>query len=403
MKSLNDVRVIDASQVLAGPFAAMLLGDLGADVIKVEPVNGEATRRSFGTKAAWGETPGFLAVNRNKRSIALDLKSDRGRDIFHQLAAKCDVVIQNYRPGVAERLGISYPDLKPLNERLVFCSISGYGSTGRYAQRSGYDIMAQAMSGIMSVTGEEGGAPSRCGVPVADLGTAMLAATAILGALMNREATGKGCLVEASLLDSALAYAVWESTQYWTHGEVPRAHGSAHHLNAPYQAFRCADGYVTIGANNEDLWGRLCDALEHPEWRDDPRFTVAAQRVAHREALAAEIERAIGGRDRSEVEAVLERAGVPAAAVRNFDEVFDEQESTGDGMVDHAAYYGQQVRYLGSPIKLDGTRIPSRKRPPQFGEHTKEVLGWLGMSAAEIDDLRAQGVVRADRQTSNQG
>lgn len=395
MKPLKDVRVIDASQVLAGPFAAMLLGDLGCDVIKVEPLDGEATRRSFGTKASWGETPGFLSVNRNKRSIALDLKSDRGTEVFHQLAAQCDVVIQNYRPGVAERLGISYADLKPVNERLVFCSISGFGSSGPYAQRSGYDIIAQAMSGIMSVTGEAGGAPCRAGVPLADLGTGMFAATAILGALISREETGQGSLIEASLVDSAIAYAVWESTQYFNFGEVPRALGSAHHMNAPYQAFHCADGYVTIGANNEALWGRLCAALRHPEWQEDQRFFSQAQRVLHKGELAEEIEKSIADKKRSEVEEILAGFGVPAGAVRTYDEVFDDQEGAEGGMVEHAEYAGHSVRYLGSSLKMDGSRIVSRRRPPRLGEHTDEVLGWLGMNPGEIDDLRAHGVVNA--------
>lgn len=393
MTSLKNVRVIDMSQVLAGPFAAMLLGDLGCDVIKVEPLEGEATRRSFGVTASWGETPGFLSVNRNKRSMAVDLKSRRGKEVFYELAARCDVVIQNFRPGVAERLGVAYADLRPKNDGLVFCSISGFGSSGPYARRSGYDIMAQAMSGIMSVTGEAGGRPCRAGVPLADLGTGLFAASAILGALFAREETGQGCLVEASLLDSALAYAVWESTQYWCSGEVPSAHGSAHHMNAPYQAFRCDDGYVTIGANNDGLWRRLCDALEHPEWTHDPRFESAQERVANRDVLAAQIEMAIASATRAEVEARLERFNVPAGAVKTFDEVLDDEENTDGGMVEHAEYSGGAVRYLGSPLKINGTRIPSRRRPPRLGEHTGEILRWLGVSAEEIDDLRAREVI----------
>jgi len=395
MYSLNDVKVLDVSQVLAGPFAAMMLGDLGCDVIKVEPPEGDAIRRSFGTTAEWGETPGFMSVNRSKRSISLDLKTPQGLEIFHKLAAECDVVIQNFRPGVAERLGISYEQLRPLNDRLIYCSISGFGSVGPYADRAGYDIIAQAMSGIMSVTGEPDGDPCRCGVPVADLSTGVFATVGVLGALAKREQTGVGGLVETSLLDSALAYSVWESTRYWSSGEVPGPQGSGHHMNAPYQAYRCVDGYVTIGANNERLWGRLCRALGHPEWQDDPRFATAPARVEHVDELAAAIEKAIADKTRYEVEDLLLQHDVPVGAVRRYDEVLDGEEGLEGGMVQHAVYRDRPVRFLASPIKFDGTRIGTGARPPQLGEHTGEVLGALGLSDAEIDDLLSTGVVKA--------
>jgi formyl-CoA transferase len=296
---------------------------------------------------------------------------------------------------VAERLGIGYEQLKPLNDRLIFCSISGFGSTGPFSNRAGYDIIAQAMSGIMSVTGQPGGDPCRCGVPVADLSTGIFATVGILGALARREETGLGGLVETSLLDSALAYSVWESTRYWCSGEVPGAQGSGHHMNAPYAAFRCADGYVTIGANNERLWGRLCRALGHAEWQDDPRFATAPLRVEHTDELAAEIERSIAGKKRSEVEDLLLESDVPVGAVRRYDEVLDGEEALEDGMVQHATYSGQPVRFLASPIKLNGARIGAGARPPRLGELTDEVLGWLGLSAEQIGELRSGGVVKA--------
>jgi formyl-CoA transferase len=390
---LEDVKVLDMSQVLAGPLAAMLLGDMGCDVIKVEPLGGEATRHSFGTAAPWGETPGYLSVNRNKRSIALDLKSERGREVLLGLAARSDVVIQNFRPGVAERLGLSYEQLTRANDRLIVCSISGFGATGPHAHRGGYDMMAQAMSGIMSVTGEADGAPCRCGVPVADIGTGLFAAVGILGALMSRQTTGRGCKVETNLYDSALAYAVWDSAQYWATGAVPRALGSAHQMNAPYQAYRCKDGYVTVGANNPKLWRRLCDALDHPEWDDDPRFASATERVTHMTALAREIEASIAGKTRDEVEALLERFDVPVGAVRTYDEVFDDAIRATDGMTLTAEYGGHAATFLGSALKVDGARLALRRRPPELGEHTEEVLCWLGLSAEEVGELRSLGVV----------
>ncbi|MGD9961392.1 CaiB/BaiF CoA transferase family protein [Nocardioides sp.] len=393
MKPLSEVRVLDVSQVLAGPFAAMMLGDLGCDVIKIEPPEGEAMRSSFGSVAAWGETPGFLSMNRNKRSVALDLKAEEGLSVFHRLAATSDVVIQNFRPGVAQRLGISYDHLKAVNPGIICCSISGFGSVGPNSTRSGYDMIAQAVSGIMSITGEPGRPPVRAGVPLADIGAGLFAVSGVLSALIDREQSGVGCEVEASLYDSALSYAVWEATQYWYSGEVPAALGSGHRMNAPYQAFRCADGYVTIGANNNRTWGRLCDALGHPEWQEDPRLVTAEERLRHTDVLTEKIEATIAHRMRDEVETLLATYSVPAGAVRAFDEVLDAEEAADDGMVQHGEYAGREVRYLGSPIKINGRRIRQDRRPPTRGEHSDGVLGELGLTVDEIGALRSAGVL----------
>ena len=395
LKSLKELRVLDVSQVLAGPLAAMMLGDLGCDVIKVEPLDGDATRRTFGTKAEWGEPPGYLSVNRNKRSISLNLKSDQGLSVLQALAVQADVIIENFRPGVAERLGVGYDQLKRLNKGLVFCSISGFGNSRPYSDRGGYDMMAQAMSGIMSVTGEAGGPPARSGVPVADVGAGLVATVGILGALIAREQTGEGCIVETNLLEAAMSYAVWDSTHYWASGEVASAMGSAHQMNAPYQAFRSKDGFVTVGANNQGLWEKLCDALDHAEWKTDPRFESQTQRVIHRNELADAIEATMGDMTRAEVEARLDRFHVPVGAVRTYDEVFDSEGDIEDGMVEQANYAGSNVRIMGSPIKIDGVRLGVRLPPPELGQHTDEVLGWLGMTPEEIMDLHAKGVVNS--------
>jgi crotonobetainyl-CoA:carnitine CoA-transferase CaiB-like acyl-CoA transferase len=393
-KPLSHIRVLDVSQVLAGPFTSMLLGDLGCDVIKIEPPQGEAMRSSFGSVADWGETPGFLSMNRNKRSVAIDLKSEQGLAVFRRLVETADVVVQNFRPGVAERLGISYEDLKAVNSRIICCSISGFGSVGPNSTRSGYDMIAQAVSGIMSITGEPGGPPCRAGVPVADIGAGLFAAAGVLSAIIGREASGEGCEVEASLYDSALAYTVWEATQYWYTGEVPAALGSGHRMNAPYQAFRCADGYVTIGANNNATWSRLCDALEHPEWRDDPRLVTAEERLRHTGVLTEKIDSALAQLSRDEVEALLERFQVPVGGVRGIDEALDAEEAADTGMVLHGDYAGGAVRYLGSPIKLNRQRIgDGGRRPPRLGEHSDEILAELGIGTEEIGRLRAAGVL----------
>lgn len=392
--SLAEIRVLDVSQVLAGPFAAMLLGDLGCDVIKVEPIDGDVTRHSFGPPQPWGESPGFLNVNRNKRSLALDLKSHDGRSIFYDLVARSDVIVENYRPGTVERLGIGYEDLRRRNKGLIYCSISGFGSWGRYAERGGYDILAQAMSGIMSVTGEEGGEPCKCGVPLADVGAGLLAVVGVLAALAERSTTGEGRLVETSLLEAALSYVIWEATQYWWTGQVPAPMGSAHRMNAPYQAFRCVDGYITIGANTDALWRSLCDALRHPEWKDDPRFSTGADRLHNRGQLQELLEDTIKAMTRRELEVLLNQWGVPAAPVKRIDEVLEDPYLRERGMLQEFDYHGVAAKVLGCAIKFDKQPVALKRRPPLVGEHTEPILEWLGRTRQDVEKLRHRGIIR---------
>src|SRR5256885_2504570 len=287
-RALDGLRVLDVTQVMAGPYCAMVLADLGADVIKSEPPAGDSTRVMPG--AVGLDSPSFNAVNRGKRGLVLNLKNAEGRGVFLRLARSTDIVIENYRPGVMAALGLGYETLAAENPRLIYASISGYGQTGPERRKGGFDLVAQGVSGIMSVTGEPGGAPAKAGVPLTDLGAGLFALVGILAALEWRHRTGVGQHVDTSLVDAGVAMSVWEATEYLSGAGVPAALGSAHRMNAPYQAIRCADGYITLGAANERLFRRLCDVLGHPEWTDVPEFADNASRVRNRVALANRIE-----------------------------------------------------------------------------------------------------------------
>jgi crotonobetainyl-CoA:carnitine CoA-transferase CaiB-like acyl-CoA transferase len=393
--ALENLTVIDLTQVMAGPFCCQLLGDLGADVIKVEPVGrGDATREATGQRLPHGESAAFLAVNRNKRSIAIDLHAEGGLAAFRRLAGHADVVVESFRPGVAKRLGVDYESLREVNERLVYASISGFGQTGPYATRPGYDLIAQAMSGIMSVTGEAGGAPMKSGVPVADLSAGLLCAVGILSACLSRTVTGRGQAVDTSLYDAALAMSVWETAELWATGEAPVRLGSAHRVNAPYEAFPTRDGFLTIGANNARLWQRLCVTLDRHDLLADPRFASNTDRVHNRAALAAELTTTLSTRDAEEWVALLLEAGVPAGPIRDYQQSCADPHTLAREMVvemDHPVE--GRVRALGIPVKLSETTGSIRRVPPGLGEHTDELLRAAGYADTEIAELRAKGAV----------
>src|SRR5437660_3269372 len=275
--ALAGLRVLDVTQVMAGPFCTMLLADLGADVIKIEPPSGDSTRTMPG--AVGTDSPSFNAVNRGKRSVVLDLKTAAGVDAVKALVRTADIVVENYRPGTLEKLGLGYAALSAINPRLIYASISGYGQTGPDRNKGGFDLVAQGVSGIMSITGDRGGAPVKAGVPLTDLGAALFAAVGILAALEHRHRTGLGQHVDTSLVEAGVALSVWEATEFFTTGGTPQPMGSAHRMFAPYQAIRCADGYITLGTANDRLFKRLCDLLGHPEWLADPQFAENPARV----------------------------------------------------------------------------------------------------------------------------
>src|SRR6516225_4153803 len=289
---LRHLRVLDVSQIMAGPFCSMLLGDMGADVIKVEPPgSGDQTRRAMGFRLKGNDSLGFINMNRNKRSLALNLKEGPARNVFYRLVETADILVENYRPGATRRLGIDYETLKPINPRLVYASISGFGQTGPWAQRPGFDLIAQAMGGVMSITGHPDQPPTKAGVPVADIGCALFALYAILCAYIGATKTGQGQHIDASLFEAAIAFAIWDISEYWGTGKVPDRLGTGNRMSAPYQAVRASDGYFVMGANSERLWQSLCEVIKRRELLDDPRYKTIADRLANRIVLIEDLER----------------------------------------------------------------------------------------------------------------
>lgn len=371
----------------------MLLADMGARVIKVEPPAGDTTRTMAG--AVNGESAACNAVNRGKQGIVLDLAEEAGCDVFRRLARSADVLIENYRPGVMRRLGLDYEALALENPRLIYASISGYGQTGPAAGRGGFDLVAQGESGIMSVTGTPGGPPAKAGVPLTDLGAGLFALAGILAALHWRASSGRGQHVDTSLFEAGLALSVWEATEYFSGRGVPAALGSAHRMVAPYQAFRCADGHITIGAANDRAFARLAQVMGHPEWTGDPRFSTGDRRVTNRDSLAELVEAVTVTEPRDKWLERLDAAGVPCGPIQTYAEAFASPQARARDMrveVSHPALGPLQA--LGTPLKFSETPIDPRRRGPMLGEHTDEVLAAAGFGEDEIEQLRAVGAAR---------
>ena len=391
-RALDGVRVLDVTQFMAGPFCSTILADLGADVIKIEPPSGDSTRQMVG--AAGTESPSFNAVNRGKRSVVINLKTSDGQQLFKRMAQSSEILIENYRPGVMQGLGLGYDVLSAINPRLIYASISGYGQTGPNRTKGGFDLIAQGVSGIMSVTGEPGRPPVKAGIPLTDLGAALFAATGILAALHHRTVTGIGQYIDTSLVEAGIALSVWEATEYFAGAGVPAPLGSAHRMNAPYQAIRCADGYVTIGANTNRLFQRLCGVLGHAEWSDDPDFATNHARVRNRTRLAALIEGVMGREPSRHWLALLDAADIPCGPLNDYAQVFSDPQVAARGMVlqtDHPVL--GRLRTLGSPIKMSGTPTDASRRAPLLGEHTDAVLREFGLSAEDIVALRRSGAI----------
>ena len=395
MKPLQGIRVIDLTQAMAAPFCTMNLADMGADVIKIEPPGEGEPTRQLGAAQKNGHSATFMTMNRCKRGIAVDLKQPEGVEIVRKLVATADVFVQNYRPGVVNRLGLDFDSLRKINPRLVYCQISGFGNTGPYSGRGGYDLIAQGMSGVISVTGDEDGPPAKSGIPLADLAAGLFGAYGILSALEYRERTGEGQLVDTSLLEAAMALTVWESAEYWSTGKAPKPVGSAHRNSAPYQALRALDGYFTVGAGSDKLFAAFCAVLGRKDFLEDQRFAGRAARLANRRALEAEIEKITGRETRAAWLERLEKAGVPAGPINNYAEALADPHALARGMVVDLVHPGAgAIKALGVPVKLSETPGAVERAAPLLGQHTAEVLAELCYSESEQKALLSKGVVQ---------
>ena len=396
MKLFAGVRVLDLSHMLAGPYGSMLLADMGAEVIKIEDPDGGDPMRVMGPPfLADGESAYFLAINRSKKSVALDLTRDAGREVFYDLVRRADVVWENFRPGVMERLGCAYSKLWSLNQRAILCSISAYGQEGPYRDWPAFDLALQAMAGAMSITGEPGRAPVRMGLPMGDLTGGIFGAFAVAGALFRRERTGEGAHLDLSLLDCQVSLLTYIAQYFWTNGRVPGPLGSSHASVVPYQALATRDGHLVVAVFAEKFWSGFCRVVEHPEWERDLRFGTNRDRVANRGVLVPLIEAAFRRRTTDDWLARLGAAGVPGAPIRSVDRVLADPQVRQRGMVLETAHpvHGK-LPALGTPVKVDGAMGLETAPPPTLGEHTEAVLGGvLEYSAARIAELRAAGVV----------
>jgi crotonobetainyl-CoA:carnitine CoA-transferase CaiB-like acyl-CoA transferase len=393
---LDDIRIIDLSRIVAGPLATQIFGDYGAEVIKIEqPGVGDDSRAWAPPKAPDGSAAYFFSINRNKKSVTINFKHPRGKDLVKRLVARADVVIENFKPGTMEDLGLGYETLRLVNRRLVYCQISGFGNSGPDRERAGYDSILQGITGLMSITGERDGPPVKAGVALIDEITALYAHGAILAALLHRERTGEGQKVECSLLESGVAAMMNAATAYLVAGVVQGRWGSAHESLVPYQAFKARDGYLIIGAGNERLWKAFCEVLGAPEWADHPSFDTNPERVERRQELVALIEGRLRSRSRDEWIAAFAAAGLPTGPINTVDQVFEDRQVLHRGMVREVEHpTAGTVKLVGIPVKFSETPGEIRLPPPLLGQHTAEVLEeLLGLGAAEIETLRSEGAI----------
>ncbi len=395
---LAGVRVVDLTRVMTGPYCTMMLGDLGADVIKVEhPEKGDDTRL-WGPPFVQGEASYFLTANRNKRSIAIDLKRDDGRDVLWQLIERADVLVENFSPGTIDRLGFSYEEVHTRNPHLVFASISGFGQTGPSRSRTAYDLIVQGMSGMMSVTGEEGGMPTKLGIPIADIAAGMFAAYAIAGSLYGREQDpGRlGHRIDTSMLGGQIALLTYQAGIHFTTGQVPVMLGNRHPIITPYDTFPTADGHVNIAVGNDAIWARFCTALGMEAERDDSRFRTNADRCEHREALYAILNTVLMRWTTNDLVVLLDRSAVPCGPIHDVAEVFADPQVTDQHLMRTAPHATLgDVQVAGMPYQVNRQPPAIRHGPPVLGEHTVEILREIGISGEHIDRMVASGAVRA--------
>ena len=391
---LEGIIVLDLTTVMAGPYCTMVLGDMGATVLKIENFpEGDGSRR-FEPKVN-GESYCFAVLNRNKKSIGINMKDPRGKAIFMKLAAKADIITENFRPGVVKKLGIDYAAVSAINPGVIYASMSGFGQTGPYGHKGGFDIVAQGMSGIMMMTGAPGGRPAKVGIAMNDIASGVTALYAILGAFIGKLRHGKGQYVETSLLEAGLAWTHWESGAFFGGGEEPLATGTRHRRSTPYQAYKTQDGYVTVGANNNKLWSNFCNiTCVKPEWLTDPRFVDLPSRLKNIDALEVEIEKVFATQPTAYWVEKLDEAQVPGGPVYTYKQILSDAHIKARNMVieyDHPKI--GRMKSIGIPVKSSGELASVRQAAPWLGQHSEETLHELGMSGAEIEQLFADGVL----------
>ena len=391
-RPLAGVRVIDLTRVMTGPYCTMMLGDLGADVVKVElPGRGDDTR-GWGPPFVGGESVYFMTVNRNKRSVALDLKSEGGKAALWRLIDGADVLVENFSPGTLARLGFGAGAVCARHPRLVYAAISGFGQSGPDHDRVAYDLIVQGMSGMMSVTGHPDGPPTRLGVPIADIGAGMFAAYAIAAALFRRAQTGEGCTIDTSMLGGQLALLTYQASGFLATGEVPGRLGNAHPMIAPYDTFACADGYVNIAVGNDAMWLRFCAAIDRPDLAANETFAANAGRVTNKPALYAALEPTLGALSRDEVVHRLDAASVPCGPIRPVDDALADPQVRSQDLVQEMAHPAAgTLRVPGAPYRFDDAPVEARQAPPLLGQQTREILTEAGYSADDIEALLASG------------
>jgi crotonobetainyl-CoA:carnitine CoA-transferase CaiB-like acyl-CoA transferase len=395
MRPLDGLRVVDLTRVLSGPYCTMQLGDLGADVIKVEqPGKGDDTR-AFAPPFQGDEAAYFLSVNRNKKSITLDMKRPRGKEVLWRLIEKSDILVENFRPGAMDRLGFGYEAVSARRPSMVYASISGFGDSGPQRDRPGYDVIVQGEAGIMDITGPKDGAPHKVGAAIGDLVSGLYAAQGILAALYASRATGRGQQVSISMYEAVASLLTFNASIYYATGNAPRRRGNEHPTIVPYETFEAADGWINLGVANDDLWRRFCKGAERPDLIEDPRFAKASDRVRNREVLVPLVRALIKERTRDEWLARMDKAGVPSGAIRSVGEVCDGDLLKARGMVAEMPHSSAGVvKAVKNAVNLKGTPLDGYFAPPKLGEHTREVLtGLLGYSASEYDVLVREKIV----------
>ncbi len=393
-RALDGIRIIDFSKALAGPYCTMLLADMGAEVIKVEMPGSGDDSRGWGPPFIEGEAAYFLSVNRNKKSITLNLKDPKAKEIALKIIEKADIVLESNRPGVMTKLGLDYETVKKINPEIIYCSISGFGQTGPYSKRPGFDQVIQGYGGIMGLTGEKGGGPLKVGIAVTDIATGMFAATGILTALYHRERTGQGQHVDASMLDGQVSWLTYQAGRYLASGNVPQRIGSAHPLIVPYQDFEASDGFINIAAGNDNLWKKFCAVTDLNDIADDPKFATNPKRVENRDEVVAIVSKKIKTKTMQEWLDILNDTGVPCGPIYTVDQIFKDPQVLAREMlveVDHPKC--GKIQVTGSPIKLSETPAEITTHPPMLGEHNNSILQEFGFSEEDITKLKEDKVI----------